>query len=133
MHLDDSELADAQDLIERRSGSESYSTRQITKNACGLFSAAEAGPRGRLAGSQMKTITIRVDSSTLDNPDSDIRYHLPDLLAQRSGGVISDDGYDYVGDKPFLVIFVKSSSLDPKLACILDVIENVRVMGNDLR
>ena len=29
----------------------------------------------------------------LENPDADIRYRLPDLLAERSGGIIADDGY----------------------------------------
>jgi hypothetical protein len=59
----------------------------------------------------MNTILIRVDPSTLDNPDSDIRYQVTDLLAERSDGVISGDGYRYAGDKPFLVMFLKVTSL----------------------
>jgi hypothetical protein len=54
-------------------------------------------------------------------------------LAEQSGGVISDDGYDYVGDPPLLVVFLKASKLKPALACVLGVVENTRVRGNDLR
>ena len=46
----------------------------------------------------MPTIALRLDPRELINPDLDIRYALPDLLVERSGGVLSDDGYDYVGE-----------------------------------
>jgi hypothetical protein len=81
----------------------------------------------------MHTIVLRLDPRLLDNPDLDIRYLLPDLLAERSGGVIADAGYDYVGDHPLLLVFLKAASHRPALACILDVVENVRVLNNDLR
>jgi len=82
----------------------------------------------------MPTIAIRLDPQMLDNPDADIRYELPDVLAERSGGVISDDGYDYVGEQsPFLVLFLNASELEPALACVRDVLANVRVLDNDLR
>ncbi len=81
----------------------------------------------------MTTLVVRLDPRRLDNPDADIRYLLPDLLAQRSAGVICDDGYDYVGEAPLLVLFLKVSELEPALACVLDVVENVRVLDNDLR
>jgi hypothetical protein len=81
----------------------------------------------------VETLVVRLDPRLLENPDADIRYRLPDLLAERSGGVISDDGYDYVGEPPLLVVFLKASKLKPALACILDVIENTRVLDNDLR
>ena len=81
----------------------------------------------------MATLAVRLDPRLLDNPDADIRYRLPDLLAKRSKGIISDDGYDYIGEQPLLVLFLKASELKAALACVLDVIENVRVLGNDLR
>src|SRR5262245_44089424 len=84
-------------------------------------------------GAGMTTLIVRLDPQLLANPDLDIRYELPDLLAERSGGVIRDDGYDYVGEQPLLVLFLKASELEPALACVLDVIENVRVLDNDLR
>jgi hypothetical protein len=81
----------------------------------------------------MHTIAIKLRADRLTNPDLDIRYVLPDLLAQRSGGVISDDGYDYVGDANDLVVFLKTSDLERATACITDVITTVPVLGNDLR
>jgi hypothetical protein len=80
----------------------------------------------------MATVVVRLDPRLLDNPDADIRYQLPDLLAERSAGVIADDGYDSVGDGPLLVLFLKASELKPALACVLDVVKNVRVLDNDL-
>ncbi len=80
----------------------------------------------------MKTLIMRLDPRRLHNPDTDIRYVLPDLLADRSAGVIRDDGYDYVGEAPWLVLFLKASELEAALACVLDVVENVRVLDNDL-
>ena len=81
----------------------------------------------------MHSIVLRLDPRLLDNPDLDIRYVLPDLLADRSGGVIADDGYDYVGERPYLVLFLKAAELGPATDCVRDVIENVRVLDNDLR
>ena len=81
----------------------------------------------------MASVIVRLDPRLLDNPDADIRYLLPDLLAERSAGVISDDRYEYVGEGPLLVVYLKVSDLELALACILDVIENVRVLENDLR
>jgi hypothetical protein len=47
----------------------------------------------------MTKLVVRLDPRRLDNPDADIRYLIPDMLAERSAGVISDDGYDYVGEQ----------------------------------
>jgi hypothetical protein len=78
------------------------------------------------------TIVLRIDPEQLDNPDADLRYKLTDLLTERSAA-ITDDGYDYVGEQPLLVLFLKASKLEAALACVLDVVENERVLGNDLQ
>jgi hypothetical protein len=65
----------------------------------------------------VRTLAIRLDPQLLDNPDADIRYRLPDILAEPSGGVISDDGYDYVGTQPLMVVFLKVSQLNLALVC----------------
>jgi hypothetical protein len=80
----------------------------------------------------METIAIKLDAARLTNPDTDIRYTSPNLLAERSGGVIQNDGYDYVGDSNDLVIFLKVSDLPRATDCITGVITSVRVLGNDL-
>lgn len=81
----------------------------------------------------MTTLILRLDPRMLDNPDADIRYQLPDLLAERSEGIVKDDGYDYVGDGSLLLLFLKTSDVGRAIACVLEVVQNVRVLGNDLR
>lgn len=81
----------------------------------------------------MSVVLIRLDPQLLDNSDLDIRSRLPELLAEKSGGGIADDGYDYAGPKPFLVLYLRVSDIDSALAYIIDVIEKEQVMGNDLR
>ena len=55
------------------------------------------------------------------------------MVVERSAGVLSDDGYDYVGLEPYLILFFKASELEAAVTCIREVIENVRVLDNDLR
>jgi hypothetical protein len=82
---------------------------------------------------QAKTIAIRLLAARLDNPDLDMRYVLPDLLVQRSGGSISSDGYDYVGSENELVLYLSVRDTTTAIAHITDVIDHVRVLSNDLR
>lgn len=81
----------------------------------------------------MPTIALRLDPRELANPDLDIRYVLPDLLAERCGGILSDDGYDYVGESPYLLMFLKATDVEKAVGCIVEVIETCRVLDNDLR
>jgi hypothetical protein len=81
----------------------------------------------------MDTIAIKLDPALLMNPDADLRYALTDLLAERSGGAIIDDGYDYVGPHDAMVVFLKVSDLQLATSCIFEVIANFRVLENDLK
>jgi hypothetical protein len=81
----------------------------------------------------MATLVVRLDPRKLANPDADLRYLLPDLLAEHSAGILRDDGYDYLGEPPFLFLFLQASELEPALACVLEVVTNIRVLDNDLR
>jgi hypothetical protein len=75
---------------------------------------------------------IRLDPTKLTNPDADIRYLLPDMLVERSKGLIADDGYDYVGKQPLMLISLTTSDLKAALRLILDVIQHAQVLGNQL-
>ena len=81
----------------------------------------------------MPSITLRLVPQRLKNPDLDIRYVLPDLLAEKSGGLIEDDGYDYEEGSDAMLVFLKTTNLEEALACISDVIMNTEVLGNDLK
>lgn len=51
----------------------------------------------------MPRVAIRIDPRLLQNPDTDVRYELPDVIANSSGGSIRDDGYDYEADDVMVV------------------------------
>jgi hypothetical protein len=80
----------------------------------------------------MSTIFVRLDPRKLQNPDLDIRYVLPELIAEKSCGVVSDDGYDYVGEIPYLLLFLNSEDMDKGMLCALDTLKRESVLGNDL-
>ncbi len=80
----------------------------------------------------MPTIILKLDPERLENPVADLRYAVPDALAARSGGVIADDGYDYLENYEML-IFLQVTDLERAAAIVLEFLEKERVLGNDLR
>ena len=44
----------------------------------------------------MQTIVIVLNPGKLENPDLDLRYQIPDRIEELSGGLIKDNGYDYI-------------------------------------
>ena len=59
----------------------------------------------------MITIAIKLSPTELSNPDLDLRYQIPDRLAEVSDGSITDDGFDYLSDES-MIIFLRASSED---------------------
>jgi hypothetical protein len=51
--------------------------------------------------------TIKIDPTKMENPDLDIRYRLFEYLNELYPGALQDDGYDYEGEQPLLVVCVK--------------------------
>jgi hypothetical protein len=84
-------------------------------------------------GVEMHTIVLRLDPTRLENPDSDIRYLLPDLIVKASRGLVTDDGYDYVGEQPLLLLYLQTTEIETSIECVIDTIDNARVFNNDLR
>ena len=82
----------------------------------------------------MATVILQLDPAKLANPDLDIRYVLPDLLVQRSGGGLADDGYDYDGKgaAPCLLLFLRTEDADGAIRTIVNVLTSERVLENDL-
>jgi len=79
----------------------------------------------------MPTIYVRLDPRKLANPDTDLRYVLPDLICEESCGEVKDDGFDYVGDAPYLLLFMKTDDIERGLLWVLDVLEHDTTLGND--
>ena|SRR5262245_23751557 len=81
----------------------------------------------------MYSIVIKLDPHRLANPNLDLRYVLPDFLEERSGGLVRDDGYDYGEKTEAMLVYVTTAHLAEALQIIIDVVENVEVMGNRLQ
>jgi len=82
----------------------------------------------------MAKILIQLDPAKLSNPDLDIRYLLPDLIVEKSGGRITDSGYDFVGKRssPSLMLFLRSDDAEAALSVVIEVLQNERILDNDL-
>lgn len=85
----------------------------------------------------MPTIVIRIDPRLLEDPDLDLRYEIPDLLVARTGGALSDQGYDYeiegeITGHEAMQIYLGSASPESVLPVIVEVLGNARLHGNDL-
>ena len=80
----------------------------------------------------MRAVAIRLDPTLLVNPDADLRYLLPDLMVERAGGALVDDGYDYLEDGR-MMIYLLAESLDVALPTIREVLETGELLGNSLR
>ena len=80
----------------------------------------------------MPSIVIRLDPGKLANPDADLRYEVPDLLAARSDGVLADDGYDYETDGDAMQIYLRTADIERGLAMVIEFVEAERLHGNDL-
>lgn len=79
----------------------------------------------------MPTVYVRLDPRKLENPDLDMRYALPDLISAESGGAVKTDGYDYVGEAPFLLLFMTTEDINQGLLWVLSVLEHGKSFGND--
>jgi hypothetical protein len=84
----------------------------------------------------MIRLRVRLYAGRLSNPDLDIRYDLPDLISERSGGTVRDGGYSYgaveeEGGAPPLVLLLLAQD-EAAVGQVIDVLQNVRVLDNDL-
>jgi hypothetical protein len=81
-----------------------------------------------------QTVVIRLHHEQLSNPNLDLRYAIPDVIEEQSGGLVRGAGYDdSEHGEDALLLTLTTTDLKRGLDCVLEVIENVRVLGNDLR
>src|SRR5262249_34497757 len=78
-------------------------------------------------------VLLPIDPHRLMNPNWSIRNDLPDVLFERSRGLIRSNGYEASADGKALLIYLQAEGLTESLPYIKDVIENTRVLDNDLR
>ena len=85
----------------------------------------------------MQTIVIVLNPGKLENPDLDLRYQIPDRIEELSGGLIKDNGYDYIDTEdgqpgPLLGIWLETESADENWPAIVKLFQEEKFKGNDL-
>lgn len=86
----------------------------------------------------MQTMIIVLNPAKLDNPDLDLRYDIPDRIAEISNGAIQDNGYDYIDieggrkDAPLMGIWLETESAEENLPLIIKLFQEEKFKGNDL-
>jgi hypothetical protein len=70
----------------------------------------------------MGHVAIKLNPRELPNPDADLRYRIPDLIADATNGRIRDDGYDYA-DGDIMIVYLSCN--DPA-SDVAEVIETLR-------
>ncbi|MCI8947620.1 MAG: hypothetical protein HFI91_11310 [Lachnospiraceae bacterium] len=85
----------------------------------------------------MQTIVIVLNPGKLENPDLDLRYQIPDRIEELSGGLIKDNGYDYIDTEdgqpgPLLGIWLETESADENWPVIVKLFQEEKFKGNDL-
>ena len=79
----------------------------------------------------MPTITLLLDPGQLENPDLDLRYAIPELLSDRSNGLIRDGGYDYETDQ-VLALYLQVDDATAATEFIEMVLREVVILDNHL-
>ncbi len=79
----------------------------------------------------MQTILITLDSSKMDNPDLDIRYILPDRIAEYTDDTVTDNGYDYL-DNDVMAIWLETEDAAENVERVIKLIEAEEILENDL-
>jgi hypothetical protein len=81
----------------------------------------------------LHSIVIKLYPEKLANPDLDLRYLLPDLIVEKSGKLLRDDGYDYGAKTEAMLVYLTTDDVEKALPFVLEVIENETVKGNRLK
>ena len=80
----------------------------------------------------MPSILIRLDPGRMENPDTDLRYVVPDRLAETSNGVLKGNGYDYEEGTDAMHLYLSTDDLAAALPFVIDLLENEMIYGNRL-
>jgi len=81
----------------------------------------------------MGSIVLKLNPQKLTNPDVDLRYFIPNKIAELTLGKIADNGYDYLDDEvSSMAIFLKSSSPKEDIISIFEILKNNSFKGNQI-
>lgn len=68
----------------------------------------------------------------MENPDADLRYAVPDRLAEVSSGILTDSGFDYEERTDAMLIYLSTKNLDSALPFVIELLENEVIYENRL-
>lgn len=81
----------------------------------------------------MGSIIIKLDPQKLLNPDTDIRYIIPNRIEELTSMTIRDNGYDYLDDKVnSMLIFLKSDKPKVDVLKVYNIIKEETFKGNNI-
>lgn len=85
----------------------------------------------------MQTIIIVLNPAKLQNPDLDLRYLIPERIEEVSGGIIRDNGYDYIDTEegksgPLMGIWLETEQADEDWHMIKKLFQEEKFKENDL-
>ena len=85
----------------------------------------------------MQTIIIVLDPGELVNPDLDLRYCVPDRIAELTNDSIRDNGYDYIDTEehkpgPLMGIWLETADAGENWPAVLNILQMEKFRGNDL-
>jgi hypothetical protein len=75
---------------------------------------------------------IRLDPRRMENPDTDLRYVVPDRLVEVSSGILMDSGFDYEEGTDAMLIYLSTDNLDAALPFVIELLENEIIYENQL-
>ncbi len=79
----------------------------------------------------MGHIAIKLDPAKLKNPDADLRYRVPDLVAEYTDDSVIDDGYGY-DDRNIMTIFLRCSTPADRVHEVIAILRQHQVCDNAL-
>lgn len=80
----------------------------------------------------MPSVLIRLDPRRMENPDTDLRYVVPNRLAEVSSGILTDSGFDYEEGTDAMLIYLSTENLDAALPFVIELLENEMIYENRL-
>ncbi len=81
----------------------------------------------------MGRIVIKLNPATLENPDLDLRYDVPEKIVELTDGRIESIGYDYLDDGfDSMAIFMKSDTAKEDLNVVCEILKTHTFCDNQL-
>ena len=81
----------------------------------------------------MQTIVVSMDARALSNPDLDIRYRLPDRIAEITNNAVQGSGYDYIGEDGFvLAVWLETEDAAFWYPKVVELLKTETFCDNDL-